>query len=299
MHDPVFDEFYQQAITPAPPPGILVADHFRASYGYHVKRPAGTRDWLLMYTITGVGRCCVSEQLYCCRAGDVVLLEPGTVHDYATLNQAQPWEFYWTHFLPRPHWLEWMQMPKWTTGLYGLAIVDTMLQQRIENTFNRLLQDLRNPSRLHGSLAANGLEEILLSLTLQDARDKPTRDPRVEFVLSYLNNHYRESVTIDALAQQVSLSPSRLAHIFKQQVGRSIIEKVIAMRLHHAAQLLEYTSLHVGEIAQEVGFQAASYLSRQFTTYYGKGPQAYRRQCQIEHASQTATSASRSSLPSR
>jgi AraC family transcriptional regulator of arabinose operon len=97
-------------------------------------------------------------------------------------------------------------------------------------------------------------------------------------VLKYLNTHYREAVTIQELAHQVSLSPSRLAHLFKQEVGRSIIETLIAIRLQQAARLLEYTSLHINEIAREVGFQSASYLSRQFAAYYGHSPQAYRQQ---------------------
>lgn len=296
MHDPAFDETNRQAITPAPPPGILIANHFSASYGYHVKRPAGTRDWLLTFTIGGTGQYRLDDQVYLCKAGDLLLLAPGAMHDYATLEEAQPWEFYWTHFLPRPTWIEWMQLPERAKGLRGLAVVDGTLRQRVEQTFQRLLQDLHNSSSLHGDLAANALEEILLCVALQNRpAPAPTLDPRVEMVLKYLNTHYREALTIQDLAQQVALSPSRLAHLFKQQAGRTIIETIIAIRLQQAARLLEYTSLHVGEIAKEVGFQSASYLTRQFTAYYAKSPQAYRQQCQLDYATRFAAT----SPPSR
>jgi AraC family transcriptional regulator of arabinose operon len=87
-------------------------------------------------------------------------------------------------------------------------------------------------------------------------------------------------LTITALAQQVSLSPSRLSHLFKAQVGRSIIETMVSIRLHQTERLLKYTSLHIGEIAHEVGFQSASYFSRQFKAHYGLSPEAYRQQQQ-------------------
>ncbi len=278
MYDPAIHENNLQPVTPSPPPGIMTANHFRASYGYHVRRPMGARDWLLTFTVDGVGRYRLADKLYYCKPGDVILVEPGIMHDYATAEQGQRWEFYWAHFLPRPHWIEWMQLPEQTAGLRGITIVDPQLQQRMVQTFRRLLDDLRNPSRLHGDLAANALEEVLLCIALHNmAKSVSGIDPRVDCVLKYLNDHYREAVAIDDLAQLVSLSASRLAHLFKEQVGRSIIETILAIRLQQAARLLEFSPLTISEIAQEVGFQSSSYLSRQFTAYYGTSPQAYRK----------------------
>ena len=281
MYDPAFDETNCQPITPAPPVGILVANHFRASYGYRVRRPAGTRDWLLTLTLAGAGCYCLADQTYQCRAGDLLLLEPGAVHDYATLNREEPWEFYWVHFLSRPHWGEWMQLPECMPGLRGVTIDNVLLKQRVEPAFIRLLAELRNSTRFQIDLAANALEEILICIAQHTACSKPPAlDSRIDTVLHWLNIHYSEPITINALAHQVSLSPSRLSHLFKEQVGRSIIETMLSIRLHQTERLLQYTSLHVGEIAQEVGFQSASYFSRQFKTRYGLSPEAYRRQHQ-------------------
>ena len=67
MHDPATNhEFNNLPITPAPPPGFVVADLFGASYGYHVRRPQGTRDWLLTFTLET----------------EVRFATPGEVHDF-------------------------------------------------------------------------------------------------------------------------------------------------------------------------------------------------------------------------
>ena len=221
--DPAFHETNRHPITPAPPVGIWVANHFSASYGYHVRRPAGTRDWLLTFTLDGVGCYRLGDQPYLCRAGDVMLLEPGAMHDYATLDQSQPWNFYWVHFLPRPHWVEWLQLPLRTAGLRGVTIDDGAMKERIEQAFVRLLHDLHSSTRFQLDLAATALEEILICIAQHREHTNPQAlDPRIAAVLQRLNANYREPVTIGALAQQVSLSPSRLSHLFKAQVGQSI-----------------------------------------------------------------------------
>lgn len=281
MHDPAFDETNRQLITPAPPVGILLANHFRASYGYHVRRPAGTSDWLLTFTVDGAGCFCLADQRRLCQAGDLLLLEPGAMHDYATVHQARPWEFYWVHFLPRPHWLEWLQLAERAPGLRGVTIDNPVLRQRIEDAFKRLLHDLHNSTRFQIDLVANALEEILICTAQYAVRTRPqTLDARVDAVLHEIKANYREPVTITGLASQVALSPSRLSHLFKEQVGSSIIETILAIRLQQTERLLKYTALQVGEIAQEVGFQSASYFSRQFKARYGSSPEAYRRQHQ-------------------
>src|ERR671921_166805 len=40
---------------PSPPPGVLVTGHFREEFGYRVRRPGGSGNWLLTYTLDGAG----------------------------------------------------------------------------------------------------------------------------------------------------------------------------------------------------------------------------------------------------
>src|SRR5205807_3225926 len=82
--------------------------------------------------------------------------------------------------------------------------------------------------------------------------------------------------TPGTLAREVDLSPSRLAHLFKQELGDSVTNTVLILRLRRAARLLEYTSRRVGAIAEDVGFSSAFYFSRQFHRHFGLSPRAYR-----------------------
>lgn len=281
MPDSAVDSATMMPDTPSPPPGILVSDRFTEAFGYHVRRSAGTRDWLITYTVAGEGRFRLGSLVQTCLAGDIVALAPGSPHDYATATPERGWDFYWAHFIPRPHWAYWLQLPESGPGLYALSISDMIIRYRIAQAFERLLQDNRGVGAFREELALNALEEVLILIAQQHSQNM-TRplDPRLEAVLHWLSQHLSEPLTVPDLARLVSLSPSRLAHLFKEQMGDSIIETLLKLRLRQASRLLEFTARHVGEIAQDVGFQSPFHFSRQFKAHYGMSPLAYRRQVQ-------------------
>ncbi len=273
----------EQPITPAPPPGILVADRFAQAFGYSVHRPHGTHDWLITYTIAGAGCYRLSGQKFLCRAGDVVILEPGAVHNYATASTSEPWRFYWSHFWPREQWYAWLQLQELMRGLRLVSLEDEIVQRRLIACWERLIADSHGVTPWQRALALNALEEILILLAQQDARAGISAfDSRIEHVLQQLNQQFPEPITVEALATAVALSPSRLAHLFKAQVGTSIVATLLDIRLRQAARLLLFTSLTIDEVAQQVGFQSIFYFSRRFKAHYGRSPSAYRQSEQIE-----------------
>ncbi|MBS4216757.1 helix-turn-helix transcriptional regulator [Bacillus sp. FJAT-49711] len=69
-----------------------------------------------------------------------------------------------------------------------------------------------------------------------------------------------------------------MSHLFREQVGHSIMATLLSMRLRHAARLLEYTNLPISEIAREVGFSSPFYFTKQFTSFFGLNPSMFRKQ---------------------
>lgn len=263
--------------TKSPPPGVLVCGHFRERFGYHVHRSWGTRDWLITYTITGRGLYRQEGVAIHAEPGDLTLLVPGAVHDYGATPEGV-WEFTWAHFVPRPSWAAWLRLPEVGKGLHRLAIADMTVRQRIQRAFTRLSRDAQGAGAFREELALNALEEILLLAAREQHRAaaRPV-DPRIQRVLDHLAANLAERHTLADLAREVSLSPSRLAHLFKEQVGDSIVETILKLRLRQAARLLEFTPRQVKEIAHDVGFQSAFYFSRQFRAHFGVSPTEYRR----------------------
>ncbi len=102
-------------------------------------------------------------------------------------------------------------------------------------------------------------------------------NPHVAAAMKYLDTHYREQVTLDDIARAAGLSTYRIAHLVKEQTGKSLIRHVHFLRVQEAKRLLEETDRDCADIALDVGFCDQSYFTRQFRKYAGATPSRYRR----------------------
>lgn len=297
MHDPAVKATVPAALDHqlVPPPNQVVAGHFRERRGYAVHRPYGLRNWLLTLTVAGQGRYRWPDGELVTDPGDLVLLAPGVVQDYAV--HVPPgaadglWDFWWVHFQPRPAWFTWWRLPELASGLHRATLSGTSLQRAV-TAFERLHSDARlaalpsdglrdatpgDRNELRRELALGGVEEILLltAAEVRGGRHVPL-DPRIRHVLDLIAADPARPHRVATLAKAVSLSPSRLAHLFRQEVGDSIMNVVLTLRLTQAAQLLHVTDHPVATIASQVGFASPYYFSRQFRQHFGTSPTHYR-----------------------
>jgi AraC-like DNA-binding protein len=97
-------------------------------------------------------------------------------------------------------------------------------------------------------------------------------------VMSYIEAHYAEPITIADLTRIAGASESTLTRQFHKVVGRSPIEHVLRVRVERAAGLIRRSDLRITEIAYECGFSDGNYLARQFVRIMGVSPSEYRRQ---------------------
>ncbi|ANE46235.1 hypothetical protein SY83_08075 [Paenibacillus swuensis] len=265
------------AHTTAPPAGLFICDYFEQKEDYFAYRPDGTRDWLVIATVSGEGVFRVGEESIVCKAGDLALIKPGTMHHYTTFSGGR-WNFYWAHFLPKADWPQYLLWSEPLKGMLMTQIDLTDTRERIYSAFRRMIEDNRQGGRYGEALAQNSLLEVLMLAARQQAwQTENGMDHRVQDVLRRMAENLKDQHRVTALAKAVHLSPSRLSHLFKEQVGDSIIEVLLKMRLKQAGRLLHYTDRQVQEIAEDVGFASPFYFTEQFTRFYGMNPSEYRR----------------------
>ncbi|MEK3890491.1 helix-turn-helix domain-containing protein [Bacillus sp. FSL K6-3431] len=263
-------------ITTAPSSGVLICDHFNQMEEYKVSRPDGTKDWLITYTISGKGQFTVDNHVQIVKIGDLAILKPRTIHQYAT--HGTQWEFIWAHFLPKETWIELLMLPERSKGLIHLNIERPQLQERVLGSFQRMIRDNHSIHSLSKELSMNALEEILLAVNQwAQTNDKVKVDLRVQEVLQIFSENLKESHTLESISRKVSLSPSRLSHLFREQIGVSIMATLLSIRLRQAARLLEFTNRSISEVAGDVGFSSPFYFTKQFTAFYGMNPRDFRK----------------------
>lgn len=101
-------------------------------------------------------------------------------------------------------------------------------------------------------------------------------DRRIKRVLSLLDQQYKTPPSVEQLADAVGLSASRLAHLFREEVGRSIQGYVVERRLQMAAMLIVQTDERISQIAYSVGFGDVSNFNHSFKRRFGMSPRQYR-----------------------
>jgi AraC family transcriptional regulator of arabinose operon len=126
--------------------------------------------------------------------------------------------------------------------------------------------------------AMNALEEVLLWCGTQNPSTEQGRiDPRVRDCLDALCRDLAARLTLDTLAARAGLSVSRLAHLFREQVGMTPQQFQERQRLERARQMLELSGRGIGDIAADVGYENPFYFTLRFKKWTGLSPRDYRR----------------------
>lgn len=97
------------------------------------------------------------------------------------------------------------------------------------------------------------------------------------FIEQYLNEHFREDISLQSLSEIVHLSKYYLAHAFKEYKGISPINYLTQVRINEAKHLLETTDFSAAKIADFTGFSSQSYFSQIFHKETGMTPNKYRQ----------------------
>ena len=101
-------------------------------------------------------------------------------------------------------------------------------------------------------------------------------------IISYLNTHYVEPITLEDILLRIPMSKSTLRRNFLRATGTTPINYLLKLRIEHACTLLQAGKLSVSEVAAAVGFNDSNYFARLFRKSLGSSPRNYRRQNMID-----------------
>lgn len=94
--------------------------------------------------------------------------------------------------------------------------------------------------------------------------------------LAYLNERYKEDISLDELARYCHCSTSYLSHHFKEYTGVTLKTYVNQLRTEEAKTLLIESSTPVTQIAYKLGYKDSNYFSKVFKDIVGISPVYYR-----------------------
>ncbi|MGJ3255513.1 MAG: AraC family transcriptional regulator [Alcanivorax sp.] len=158
------------------------------------------------------------------------------------------------------------------------ALTRLSLDAPLLEALSRYVGLLDEPA-LCSTLAPLVEQEIIARLLVSDAgplfmllnaSGSPSR--QITRTMAWLKQHYNESISMDALAEQAHMSASSFRQHFKAIAGMSPLQYLKTIRLQEARQLMLNDGLDAGTSGLQVGYESVSQFSREYARLFGAPP---------------------------
>lgn len=228
----------------------------------------------IFFILNGAGSFMVDGQACPVEKNDMIVVNPRVQHTEVS-DEAQPMEYI-------------------VLGVEGLELAVGNEEQkqfhviRFQDTsairvyMQDLLQEASTKAKDHEILCRNLLNVLLVRIVRHfdhSARIVPTKkkvSKECAAARRYIDSHFKESLTLDQLAEIVHINKYHMVHSFTKAYGVSPINYLLSLRLQESRYLLQSTDYSMSQIAQMVGFSSPCYFSQVFHKATGMSPREYR-----------------------
>ncbi len=101
-------------------------------------------------------------------------------------------------------------------------------------------------------------------------------------VKRYIDNHFKENISLDMLSELVHVNKYYMVHSFTKEYGISPINYLISRRIEESKYLLGGTDHSLSQISHMLGFSSPSYFSQSFRRIVGMSPMEYRKSSRLK-----------------
>lgn len=253
--------------------GYSVSAKYVRDSDYHCEN-----DYEIMYVRSGSRQVFVKDRSYVLTDGQLLFINKNELHKTSRINEK--YERFVINFgddyiLP--------SVKRNMDVLFEHKLYAPSKLSTIDKLFFSLLSEWEKLYK-ENELAADNIKcyiNILLTYFIRNHKhfsytEKKTGNPSIERLLLYINENFKENITLAVAADMLHLSPHYLSQIFVKYTGFGFSEYLRAVRLEAAKDLLRNSKLPVTDVAHSCGFTDSNYFSAVFKKYTGISPTRYR-----------------------
>lgn len=230
----------------------------------------------LFYVIGGVGQFNIEKKIYSVSANDLIIVNPNIEHTEISFN-ANPLEYIVLGVEGLELSFQDDQESRYCIVNFGnikgtiLFYLQNMLLEIEKKTpgYEIVCQDLME------ILAISIMRQTNYSATIAPIRKN---SPKLcAIVRKYIDDHFKENLTLELLAEQTHVSKYHMVHAFTEEYGISPINYMISCRIEEAKHLLKNDDYSLAQISHMLGFSSPSYFSQTFKRLTEMSPNEYRK----------------------
>jgi len=99
---------------------------------------------------------------------------------------------------------------------------------------------------------------------------------KIEMVYKHINKNFKEHISLDEIAELVSMTVPAFCRYFKKTTGKTFTKLVNEYRVVHATKLLAESNMSITDVSFECGFNNFSHFNKLFKEFTGKSASVYR-----------------------
>lgn len=259
--------------------GLCVTDagYFPAAAHHLIERPHGVTTTIVILCLAGEGWVRSGGGEAVVRAGHLLWLPANAPHAYGAAGRA-PWTIVWAHFAGS-------EVEAWAELLHVAPTSRATLIPLTKDRLNEIVLDqvhvalARGHAPRHLVAAAAALRVALSAVTrLTHGPDGDSSAyERVRASIGRIRRDWLRPYRLSELALSAQLSVAHYSALFRRETGFAPIDYLIRLRMQHASQLLDTTTLSVAAVAERAGYHDAYYFSRCFRRVMAMTPRHYRK----------------------
>jgi AraC-like DNA-binding protein len=241
---------------------------------HYCEREEGAPEHIFALCMGGNGWFRVGDHEEILSANEAMLLPRNVNHVYGA-SDSDPWTLHWVHFVGSSGDYFMRQLPKDT---YKLP-VDSEAVQQMSQLFRESYGAFASAFVLERMIyASQALHHLLAILFFNNHAFSPALQNNlrsIDTTLAFLQQNIHMALTLAEMAEHAQMSKSHFSRLFREQTGYSPIDYFIHLKMQHACMLLT-TSIHIREIAMQLGYDDPYYFSHSFKKVVGLSPAKYR-----------------------
>jgi AraC-like DNA-binding protein len=250
----------------------------------------------LSYVLKGSAQCHQSQEARTICPGDLILTNPYEPHSYVaqgeeslvllTVQIHKLFARRYVEIIPRLIFQS-GQITRLTQSQYD-TVVKLIFQTAIAYLGNRRSQQFD----------VIGYVIILLGKLVEyldwrlennpDNSDKELQKNRVQRLVSYIDENYRQKITLSMLAEMEGISTTYLSHFFRKTFGVSFQNYLSAQRFEKALVLMHDKSISMVDICMNCGFSDSRYLEAACRRTFGCSVYEYRKRLESQEECEIA-----------
>lgn len=248
----------------------------------YVMRHHWHREFEIIHIESGKLKLTLDRTVYDLLEGQFALISPGTVHS------AVPYDCRYDCLVFDLDALVggWKLSDKYLNGLttHKLSVQEIYRfpQGLPEKEMKKIVEIMRKQDEGFELQIVSAMFSLLYALIItgciKESKDRFSHIKLSPFnnAVAYIENNYKNHISIEKLAKVSGVSPKYFSEYFKRITGKSPFDYINEYKIECAAEMLIYTKKNITDIAMDCGFNDLSYFSKTFKLYKYKTPRQYR-----------------------